>query len=239
MSRWLRQCSPARSPRSAFSPRAESVAARGARPLARSTAYRYLIAYQWLLVGAIAAVWFTSGRPWSVLLLGPVNPWRLVGGLALVAAYVAFLAQQRRAILSRPRLLEIVRRGLGGSEAVMPHTTAERRLWTFAAMTAGICEEVLFRGFLLAFVAAYTGLAAAVLIGAVLFGLYHANQGRAAIVKTGAVGLVVTLIALASGSLIPVILWHVAQDLLSGDIGYHAVTASVSAATPASEPRAG
>jgi membrane protease YdiL (CAAX protease family) len=64
------------------------------------------------------------------------------------------------------------------------------------------------------------GIIAAVPICAVLFGLYHAYYGPYGILKTAAFGLFMTLIALFSGSLIPVIIIHATVDLTSGDIGY-------------------
>ena len=78
----------------------------------------------------------------------------------------------------------------------------------------------MFRGFLLALLSGSVGLLPAVLVTITLFGVYHINQGRAAAIKSGAAGLVFTLIAIGSGSLLPGILIHVVQDLVAGDLYY-------------------
>lgn len=105
-----------------------------------------------------------------------------------------------------------------------PHTPQERRLWTFVAITARCCEEVMFRGFMLTFFASVIGLIASVLVTVVLFGFFHLYYGWKGIMKTGAFGLVLTLLALWSVSLIPVIILHAGVDLNSGDLAYRVLS---------------
>lgn len=187
---------------------------------ARMHAYAFLIAYQWALVASVVALWYATERPWSALLLGTPNRWGLAVGLVLAGAYIVLAVMQIRVVASRPNLSERVRAQFAEIESIVPHTPRQRRLWTFAAITAGCCEEVLFRGFLLAFVASFTGLVAAVVISSVLFGFFHAYYGWRGILKTGAFGLVMAVIAVGSASLIPVIIIHAAVDLASGHLGY-------------------
>jgi membrane protease YdiL (CAAX protease family) len=197
---------------------------------ARHRAYLYLIGYQWLVVACIIGLWIAAGRAWSVLLLGSVDSLRFAAGLTLAAAHFVFFTRQRRSILNKPALLERVGASFGKSGDILPHTSAERSLWSWAATTAGICEEIMFRGFLLAFATSLIGLGPAVLVTAILFGAYHGNQGRLAAVKAGVAGLVFTLIALALGSLIPGMVIHIVQDIISGDLYYRSVRAQANAA---------
>jgi membrane protease YdiL (CAAX protease family) len=100
--------------------------------------------------------------------------------------------------------------------ALLPRTAAERRLFTVVGLTAGICEEWLYRGFFLAVVAAVAGdLPTWVLVGlaAVAFGLAHAYQGRAGVVLTGLLGGVMAALYLGTGSLLLPVLLHAAIDL--------------------------
>jgi len=195
-------------------------AARGARPDARMRAYAFLIAYQWALVASVVMLWYAARRPWSTLLLGTPSRWGFAAGLILAATYIVLAVMQIRVVASRPGLSQRLRAQFAEIESIVPHTPRERRLWTFAAITAGCCEEVLFRGFLLAFVASFAGLVAAVAISSVLFGLFHAYYGWRGILKTGAFGLVMAIIAVGSASLIPVIIIHATVDLASGHLGY-------------------
>jgi membrane protease YdiL (CAAX protease family) len=100
--------------------------------------------------------------------------------------------------------------------ALLPRTTAERRLFTLVGVTAGVCEEWLYRGFLLAVVAAIGGglpTPALVAIGALAFGLAHAYQGVAGIVTTGVLGGVMAGLYLGTGSLLLPVVLHALIDL--------------------------
>jgi membrane protease YdiL (CAAX protease family) len=107
---------------------------------------------------------------------------------------------------------------------LVPHTPTERRLWTLVSISAGVCEEIFARGFLLSLVAGFAGLIAAVPIAALLFGLGHSYQGWSGILKTGMIGFILTIVALVSGSLIPVMVMHFAIDYITGDVGYAIVS---------------
>jgi uncharacterized protein len=103
---------------------------------------------------------------------------------------------------------------------LLPVTLIEYLPYSALAVTAGVCEEFIYRGFLLAALFR-TGLpvwAGAVLTSA-LFGLAHAYQGRAGILSTGIFGVVLALGRLGFGSLVPVMMWHAGLDLAAGIAG--------------------
>jgi membrane protease YdiL (CAAX protease family) len=194
--------------------------ARGTPRGSRFPSYSYLIVYQWAMTASIAALWVATGRPWSALLLGVPKRWGFGASLALSVAFLVLSALQRRALFKHPEIPESIRRQILEIEPMAPHTPQERRVWTFVAITAGCCEEVMFRGFLLALFASWVGLIAAVAINVAAFGVFHAYYGWKGILKTGAFGLVMALLALWSASLIPVIILHAGIDLNSGDLAY-------------------
>jgi membrane protease YdiL (CAAX protease family) len=100
--------------------------------------------------------------------------------------------------------------------ALLPRTTGERRLFTLVGVTAGVCEEWLYRGFFLAVVAALAGRPSdgvLVVVAAVAFGLAHAYQGAVGIVTTGVLGGVMAAVYLQTGSLLLPVLLHAAIDL--------------------------
>jgi membrane protease YdiL (CAAX protease family) len=197
-----------------------------ARPDVRLRSYAYMIVYQWTLVGCVLVLWGYEHRPWVALLLGAPHPLGFAAVTAIALGYVALALVQRRTLARRPDLFDRVRAQFGGLEGLLPHTAEERRWWTVVALTAGCCEEVLFRGFLLAVVASITGLVAAAAITILAFGVYHAYQGWSGIVKTGAFGLLATGLVLLAGSLLPVMLLHAAIDYFSGDLGYRVLGAT-------------
>jgi uncharacterized protein len=98
---------------------------------------------------------------------------------------------------------------------VLPETQAHWTLFVALAATAGFCEEFLYRGFALTKIAALSGsLAAGVVLSTVAFGTAHWYQGRMGMVGAGIAGLLYALVYIATGSLIPSMLGHFAQDLL-------------------------
>jgi len=85
------------------------------------------------------------------------------------------------------------------------------------AITAGVCEEFVYRGFAIAaFSKAGLPLWLVVILSSLLFGLAHAYQGRGGIVSTGIFGVLLALGRLGFGSLVPVMMWHAGLDLAAG-----------------------
>lgn len=98
----------------------------------------------------------------------------------------------------------------------LPATRTERRWWVFIALTAGICEEVLFRGFLLHYMHVFPwklSLTLSLLVAAVIFGLQHLYQGLAGAASTVVVGLIFGLLFIFSGTLLLPIIFHAIMDL--------------------------
>jgi membrane protease YdiL (CAAX protease family) len=101
--------------------------------------------------------------------------------------------------------------------ALLPHTANERLFWMAVAVSAGFCEEVVYRGYLQRQFAAFTSSpAAAIALSAALFGIAHGEQGLSAMLRVFVHGLVFGVCAEWRRSLLPGILCHVAIDLASG-----------------------
>jgi membrane protease YdiL (CAAX protease family) len=84
------------------------------------------------------------------------------------------------------------------------------------SVTAGVCEEILYRGILMGVLTPVVGLWPAVGLSSVIFGLGHAYQGFPGIVKTTLVGFVLALLTVFSGSLLAAMILHAVIDLTSG-----------------------
>src|SRR2546425_962185 len=81
------------------------------------------------------------------------------------------------------------------------------------AVTAGLCEEFLYRGFALWYFTSLAGSVAGFVLAAVLFGLGHLYLGRMHVVRTAIVGAVFGLLVIGTGSLWVAIVLHAAMDL--------------------------
>jgi membrane protease YdiL (CAAX protease family) len=138
----------------------------------------------------------------------------VVGGLALGALHWG-------------NLRRVARVGGAGAERmrsiakhILPQSGGELLPYCALAVTAGICEEFLYRGF------AYAALTRAgvplwfgFLATSILFGLAHLYQGRGGVLGTTILGLMFAGGRLVFGSLIPPIVWHSVIDLVAGIAG--------------------
>ncbi|RFU22605.1 CPBP family intramembrane glutamic endopeptidase [Geodermatophilus marinus] len=200
-------------------------------PGARRSFYRRLLVLEWGLALVALVVWLAApgvdaaavGLCWPVSAPGPAAA--VAGAAVLLLVVVSTRALRSGAVAdavaqqpghpptTRGRHAEPP---VHATLALLPRTRAERRLFTLVGTTAGICEEWLYRGFLLAVVAAVLGgppAAVLVVVGAVAFGLAHAYQGVAGVVTTGVLGGVFAWLYVDTGSLLLPVLLHVLVDL--------------------------
>jgi uncharacterized protein len=203
-------------------PRLLGELARGA-PDARSSSYLLTIVVQWGLVAALAIAWRTLGRTAPALGLARPAGWRLPVAIVLVAltAVVAFL--QVQALGAQPVLAE-ARAQVGEMLGLLPHTPFELRLFVALAVTAGFCEELLYRGFLVGYAARFMHPVVAVLVTAAVFGFGHLYQGTEGMIQTGIAGLIAGAIYLVTRSIWPSILMHAIFDIGGGFAGYRIAT---------------
>jgi membrane protease YdiL (CAAX protease family) len=191
---------------------------------ARERFYRLAIATEWALAAWLLLAWAAYRRPWSGLWLAGSSPLRLGAGLAAAAIVAGLLWMQHQAIVGRPDGLERVRRQLASAIPLLPHSAREHRRFRWLALTAGICEEIMFRGFVLWYIRVWTGLVPAAAISCVVFGLAHAYLGSAHVLRTALFGVFMVLLVLVSGSLWPAVIVHAAVDLNSGDLSFRALS---------------
>ena len=134
---------------------------------------------------------------------------------ATVGLIVARIRANRRAAagggLARASRL---RKLMPDYSALIPVTTRERLVWLLVAVSAGICEEIVFRGWLLASLHGSLKLNGAVLIvtAAAIFGLAHGYQRIMGVLLTALAGALFCALYVASGSLLVPIVLHALAD---------------------------
>lgn len=187
---------------------------------ARSRQYRKTIVRQWALTFAAIAVWFHAGRSAEELGLGvPAGPRFWIGLVAAAALAILWRRMFLAAVhdeAGRERLIS----QLNAVRPLLPSSVGELRYFTALSITAGICEELLFRGYLIWYLTAYVGLPAASVLSGVAFGLGHLYQGRPQALKIIFVGFVFVLFYVGTGTLwIPMAL-HALLDAAQGRAAY-------------------
>jgi len=183
----------------------------------RVLGYSITIAAEWLIVGFIALGSRWGGASLRTL-AGRIAPdWRsILRDLGLAVAYL-IAANIILGILSA-----LLARILGPSQGgllknLLPHGALENVIFLLLALTAGICEETIFRGYLQRQFTAWTRNAAAgIVLQGVVFGAAHAYQGLNQVILIAVYGCLFGLLALWRKSLRPGMMAHFVQDAIGG-----------------------
>jgi membrane protease YdiL (CAAX protease family) len=178
--------------------------------------YAVTIGFQWVLVGLVAWRSLVRGMTIQELGLGSQNWFGIVAvGIfgAILIGGLQWLNLRRIGKMEgeAPELLRKL------ANRLLPVNFLEYLPYAALAITAGVCEEFVYRGFAIAaFSRAGLPLWLVVIASSVLFGLAHAYQGRGGIVSTGIFGVLLAISRLWFGSLLPVMMWHAGLDLAAG-----------------------
>lgn len=187
-------------------------------PRVRLWLYRQGIAIQWALAAATVALWAWQGRPWHALGVVPKLTWGLLGVTVGIAIVVVYVLVQRGKALEDDDALARVRGQMRNLERMMPRSAEEMRWFNRLAVTAGVCEELLYRGYLIWYLGHWLALVPAVLVAGLVFGFGHAYQGVRGVAVTTLVGLFMSAIYLLTGSLVACMVFHALMDLHAGHV---------------------
>jgi membrane protease YdiL (CAAX protease family) len=100
---------------------------------------------------------------------------------------------------------------------MLPQNRLEICLWMLTAITAGICEEIIFRGYFQKQFCAWTGnVPAGVLLSAAVFGAGHVYQGGRPAIIIAVYGLLFGILAEMRKSLRPGMITHAWHDGFAG-----------------------
>jgi len=109
-----------------------------------------------------------------------------------------------------------------GLRNILPNDALESVLFVLLSFTAGICEEIMFRGYFQRQFAALTGsTAAGLVLQGVVFGAAHGYQGWKYMCVIAVYGCLFGLLAYWRRSLRPGMTAHFVQDSVGGLLGKH------------------
>jgi len=180
----------------------------------RASKYLIVIAFEWSVV---AFIWWglrRRGIGISDLIGGswarPIYLLRDLGiGIAFILIFGGVVLQGLTHLLKAtpPQTMR----------AMMPQTRAEMILWVLVSLTAGFCEEVIFRGYLQRqFSTLSHSFVAGIVLQAIVFGLSHGYQGWRFMSIISFYGVCFGLLAHWRHSLRPGMLGHALQDTAGG-----------------------
>ncbi len=175
----------------------------------------------WTLVAAGVVLWSFESRAWGSLGLVVPRGWWLVGAIGLASTLVIMYARTVARVARIPRSRRTrLQNQFGELAAVLPHTRSELRWFVALSLTAGFCEEFLFRGYLIWAFRPLLGLWGAAALSVVVFAAAHAYQGPKGVLSTGILGGLFTLVVLLFGSLLPAIALHALVDIGQGLVAW-------------------
>jgi uncharacterized protein len=106
---------------------------------------------------------------------------------------------------------------LGRNVSMLPQRGIELPFWIALSVTAGVCEEAIFRGYLQRqFMALTKSAPAGILLSAAIFGAAHAYQGFRMMLLIALYGAMFGILAYWRGSVRPGMIAHAWQDSLNG-----------------------
>jgi membrane protease YdiL (CAAX protease family) len=183
------------------------------------TLYATTIAFQWVLTLVVAWRAIARGLTPKELGLSPLQLSKvlfpsLLGAVILGGLHWLNLRRIGKMEGPLPELMKNI------ANRVLPKNFVEFLPYFALAVTAGICEEFLYRGFALAAMTK-VGLPTwlVVLLTSLLFGLAHTYQGKSGVAGTSLLGVVFGTFRVLTESLVPVTIWHAAVDIMAGIAG--------------------
>lgn len=185
--------------------------------------WQWGIANLWWLVAMGAVLWMAYRRSWASFGFRVPEGWRLwaaIGVVLLMAAYQALaIATVARSAEQRTKLRE----QFGPVTSVLPHTRNELTWFGGVSLTAGFCEEFLYRGYFIWVFAPWLGWWGAAALALACFAIGHLYQGWSGVLRTGMMGAIFTVAVGLLDSLWPAIALHALVDLGSGALAYLAL----------------
>ncbi len=173
----------------------------------------------WIGVILVFLLWVIADRSFSEM--GFQNPHIdiVVAGLTglFVFTYVLETTIEIRKEGSAEELME--------SAPFLPTTGKEFLHFSFLAFSAGFCEEVVYRGFLVNYLMwlcddPVIGITVAIWLPAIIFGMVHMYQGWTSVLKISIMSLLFGAIFIFSQSLLIVVILHFLVDLVGGFLAW-------------------
>ena len=190
----------------------------------RIRAYLSNAAILWAMLILVIFAWHNAERDFALMGFALPETLKFWGGSALAGIAILPLIYQvlsaRKGAEYRHQLIE----EMGRLVHLMPRAPRELGYFSALAITAGIVEEILFRGALIWYLSLWMDTLGAAAIALLVFTMAHAYQGPKNTLRAGLAGLALTVVYLLSGSILPAIILHATIDLLGGTMGYYALS---------------
>jgi len=201
----------------AFESRRIYARVKAGQPLDRIRFYRQTALLEWAFLVGLVVAWFVFGRP--IVDLGFAAPggpgfWGGAVLLVLLTGYLLYSWRGAKRASEADRINQS--ECIGKIRHFLPHTLRELQNFVGVSITAGIVEEIVYRGFVLWYLAQVMPLWVAVGVSSIAFGLAHSYQGANGALRCGLLGLAFGIFYVITGSIWLPIVAHVLLDVIQG-----------------------
>ncbi|MBT8052344.1 MAG: CPBP family intramembrane metalloprotease [Xanthomonadales bacterium] len=186
-------------------------------PARRLSLYRETAVVEWVFLVILLTGWILLARPLTDL--GFAVPAGSAFWICAALVFIGTVVMIRSAASVRrlPQSRRVKHRdSFGDLGHFLPQDDRELKSFYRLSVTAGIVEEIVYRGFVLWYLATLMPIWPAVFVSSIGFGLCHSYQGLGGMIRTGLVGLAFGVLFVFSGSLWLPIIGHILLDVLQG-----------------------
>lgn len=163
----------------------------------------------------------------SAAQLLPSSTFKTYLALTLLLLFIGYQCYSIKAINAnsdyRQQIAEQFQKADAAMLHLLPNSRHEFLLFTVVlSVSAGVCEELIFRWYLYEFLQTHNHWLAAIFGSSLLFGLWHIYLGWQHVLRATIIGGVLCGIYLYFESILVVMLLHILMDVYSGSIAYYA-----------------
>jgi len=157
---------------------------------------------------ALGLLWFSTLGQWI--------------GVSFACIVIGYFVYSLYSLSTNSEQRNKFREAMGDNHGWMMPSTRKELLWFTLGLSvsAGICEEFLFRGFLIGVLSEQIGTLSSLFISSAAFGVCHLYQGWKNVARTAVIGLLLGLLFIFTELLWVVITVHAAIDVYGGLVGY-------------------
>lgn len=179
----------------------------------------------WIMTAMVLGIWYWNKRSFELMGFRAPEP-GLTATILAAVLIILYVADVMYSMLS-PKELAKTQEQWESSVPFLPEKYRELPAYTFMCITAGVCEEIMYRGFLVNYFIdpmsrSFPYMAA--IFPAVLFSIAHFYQGYMAMFKIFLLSMLFALIFIFSKSLLYVVIIHFLIDFTGGVVAIRVKT---------------
>lgn len=177
--------------------------------------YKQTILIFWVLTILVLANYFLYNQP--TLNLYPKFSIINIGLTILILAFAYF---QYTASKVSGDIAKVMKEKLKDIYHYLPKTKTELNWFSFLSISAGICEEILYRLLLFEFLKENTNLIFAFVLTNIIFAITHIGSGKKNLISSFILGLLFSAIYYFTDNIWMAIILHISIDINAGILGY-------------------